>query len=166
MRSKVFFLASSCTSFSPVHAALLGQAGDRGGFTGRLTSGPTVLSGCRGYGIDLSVVGGVFVHVLDLQLAATHRHLIPHYSLVTDNLLKEGEVTEDKKGIRKQQTRRCGSYNTEYIMYVFLLSFLEALRLKTGPLLVCVFLQTGDTMCTTGATWGSTQRQVNTVVHK
>lgn len=89
-------------SFLPVHAALLGQAGDRGRFTGRLTSGPTVLSGCRGYGIDLSVVGGVFVHVLDLQLATSHRYLIPHYSLVTDNLLKEGG-----KGRQESHSQHC-----------------------------------------------------------
>lgn len=100
-------------SFSPVHTVLLGQAGDWGRFTGRLTSGPTVLSGCCSYGIDLSIVGGVFIQVLDLQLATSHSYLIPHYALVTDNLLEEEETdrqTMDKKrGIRKSgwQTFSC-----------------------------------------------------------
>lgn len=77
-------------SFSPVYTALLGQARDWGRFTGCLTSGPTVLSCCCGYGIDLPVVGGVFIQALDLQLATSHSYLIPHYCLVTD-LLEEGE---------------------------------------------------------------------------
>lgn len=83
-------------SFSPVGTMLLGQAGDWGRFTGRL-------SGCCGYGIDLPVVGGVFIQVLDLQLATSHSYLIPHYSLVTDNLLrgKRGRQTLDiRKSIR------------------------------------------------------------------
>lgn len=77
-----------CASFSPVYTVLLGEAGDRGRFTGRLTCGPTVVSGCCGYGVDLSVVGGVFIQILDLQMATSHSYLIPHYSLVTDNLLE------------------------------------------------------------------------------
>lgn len=86
-----------CASFSPVCTVLLGQAGDRGSFTGRLTSGPTIHSGCCGYGIDLPVIGGVFIHVLDLQLATSHSYLIPHHSLVTDNLLEEGERQIDNR---------------------------------------------------------------------
>ena len=82
-------------SFLPVYTVLLGKAGDKGRFTGRLTSGPTVLSGCCGYSIDLSVVGGVFIQVLDLQLATSHSYLIPHYSLVTDNLLEKEERQTD-----------------------------------------------------------------------
>jgi len=78
-------------SFSPVYTVLFGRTGDRGRFTGRLTCGPTVLSGCCGYGVDLSVIGGVFVEVLHLQLATSHSYLIPHDSLVTDNLSEEEE---------------------------------------------------------------------------
>lgn len=78
-------------SFSPVYTVFLGQAGDRSRFTGHLTSGPNILSGCCGYSINLSVVGGVFIQVLDLQLATPHSYLIPHYSLVTDYLLEKEE---------------------------------------------------------------------------
>lgn len=87
-------------SFSPVYTVLLGQAGDWGRFTGCLTSGPTILSGCCSYGVYLSIVGGVFIQVLDLQLATSHSYLIPHYALVTDNLLGE-EETHRQKSIRK-----------------------------------------------------------------
>lgn len=72
--------------FSPVSTVLLGEAGDCSRFTGCLTSGRTVMSGCCCYGIDLSVVSRVLIEVLDLQLAAAHSYLIPHHSLVTDNL--------------------------------------------------------------------------------
>lgn len=75
---------------------LLGQAGDRGGFTRRLTCGPAVLSGCCCYGVDLPVIGGVFIQVLDLQLATSHSYLIPHNSLVTDDLLEEERRQTEK----------------------------------------------------------------------
>lgn len=97
-------------SFSPVYTVLFGQAGDRRRFTGRLTCGPTVLSGCCGYGVDLSVIGGVFVHVLDLQLATSHRYLIPHYSLVTDNLLEQEERQWTKrKPLQKNPFGKCST---------------------------------------------------------
>lgn len=99
-------------SFSPVYTALLGQAGDRGGFDGRLTSGPTVLSARRGYGVDLSVVGGVLVHVLDLQLATSHSHLIPHYGLVTDNLFEEGERQTDRQWTKRKPLDPLGKHST------------------------------------------------------
>lgn len=73
-------------SVSPVYTALLGQARDWGRFSGCLCSGPTILSGCRGYSIDLSVVGIVFIEVRDLQLGTSHRHLIPRCCLVTATL--------------------------------------------------------------------------------
>ncbi len=76
--------------FSPVYTAFLGQAGGWGRFTGRLTSGPTVLSGCCGYYIDLSVFADVFIKILDFQLTTSHSYLIPHYGLVTDNLTEKG----------------------------------------------------------------------------
>lgn len=86
-----------CPFFLPVNTVLLGQAGDWGRFTGRLTGGPTIPNGCRGYSIYLSVVGGVFVQVLDLQLAAAHSCLIPHDSLITDNLLQKEETDKKRK---------------------------------------------------------------------
>lgn len=78
-------------SLSPVYTVLLGQAGDWGRFTGHHACGPTVLSGRCAYGVNLSVVGGVFVHVLHLQLATSHSDLLPHHSLVADNLSEEEE---------------------------------------------------------------------------
>lgn len=89
-------------SVSPVYAVLLGQAGDLDCFSGRLASGPTVLSSCCGYSTDLSVVGGVLIQVFDLQLATSYGHLIPHDCLVTDNLLEKAE--REKTREKKQQT--------------------------------------------------------------
>lgn len=71
---------------SPINTVFLGQAGNQGRFTGRLTGGPTVVCGGCGYSVDLAVVGRVFVQVLDLQLSTSHRYLIPQNRFVTDHL--------------------------------------------------------------------------------
>lgn len=78
-------------SSSPVSTAFLGKARDWCRFRRCLTSNATVLSDCCGNGTDLSVVGGVFIQILDFHLATSDSYLIPHHCLVTDNLLGEKE---------------------------------------------------------------------------
>lgn len=109
-------------SVSPVYAALLGQAGHLDCFSGRLASGPTVLSSCCGYSTDLSVVGGVLIQVFDLQLATSYSHLIPYDGLVADDLLEKGErererETHEQKQWKKHQTPQQNKSNMVYIMY-------------------------------------------------
>lgn len=73
---------------SPFYTVFLGQCGGGSSFDGCLTCSPSILSACSGNGIDLSIVTGVLIQVLDLQLATSNGYLIPHYSLVTDNLVE------------------------------------------------------------------------------
>lgn len=71
---------------------IFGQGGGGCRFNRRLSAGPAVLRCGRGNGTDLAIVSGVFVQILDLQLAASYGYLIPHHTLVTDRLKSQDET--------------------------------------------------------------------------
>ena len=66
-----------------------------------MNSGAIALRGGRrrGDAVDLAIVSGVFVQVLDLELTPSYRYLFPHEVLGTDPL-------REKEGKKKRKERK------------------------------------------------------------